>query len=89
MKDILLWICVVLTLFYSICAESTMVLRELANHMSQVNPYVIGSRITDTSKEHEILISVKQNNKEILKEIVNDISNVLSSNYGQLLMNNY
>lgn len=72
----LLWIC---------CAVATnMILKETLTHQAR-HDYSIGNRVTAGHLSHDIMISIKQNNQQTLTDIVDDISNPASSNYGKYL----
>lgn len=63
--------------------ESKMILRETSNHGVSKH-YTMGNRVSP-DLTHDIMISVKQNNQDKLKQMVDDISSLQSPNYGKYL----
>jgi tripeptidyl-peptidase-1 len=64
--------------------DGRMILRESSNHGLMKQYYAKGNRVA-SDVTHDIMISIKQNNQDKLKEIVDDISNLASPNYGKYL----
>lgn len=67
-----------------ILAHSKLIQRGFSNHNLR-RDYALGARITGEELFHEVMISIKQNNQDMLKSFVDDVSNINSVNYGKYL----